>query len=121
NTAIIIYKTYSTEATQRLEELRVISLQTAIHDQTLFSKSAIHKAKSVILFEEKDEDSLYTLMELENVVERQQKPMRLQKLIIHLENVRYQKELTSFIENMEGFSFHVEMINVYNMLSVKFC
>src|SRR5699024_8302112 len=41
-------------------------------------------------------------------------------LIIHLENVRYQKESTSFIENMEGFSFHVEMINVYNMLSVKF-
>ena len=119
-TVVVIDESFSTDAIQRLEEMGVIVLQTAIHDQTIFSKSAIHKAKSVILFEEKDEDSLYTLMELENVVERQQKPMRLQKLIIHLENVRYQKELTSFIENMEGFSFHVEMINVYNMLSVKF-
>src|SRR5699024_11255990 len=60
------------------------------------------------------------IIELDNILELQQNQIILQKLIIHLENVRYQKELTSFIENMEGFSFHVEMINVYNMLSVKF-
>ncbi|MEJ8777955.1 NAD-binding protein [Pseudogracilibacillus sp. ICA-222130] len=119
-TVVVIDEDFSIDAIQRLEEMGVIVLPTAIHDQTIFSKSAVHKAKSVLLFEEKDQDSLYTLMELENFVERHKKPMPLQKLIIHLENVRYQKELTSFIENMEGFSFHVEIINVYHMLSVKF-
>src|SRR5699024_12215424 len=92
----------------------------AIHDQTRFTKSVIHKAKAVVLFHEKDSDSLYTLMELENYAQKDPTRFQLKKLIIHLENVRYRNELTTFIEDMEGFSFSVEIMNIYDQLARKF-
>src|SRR5699024_11010513 len=47
-------------------------------------------------------------------------PLALKKLLIHMEENHYKKELTSFLNEVEHFSFPVEVVNVYEEIAKRF-
>src|SRR5699024_5969233 len=86
----------------------------------VFRISGAKKAVSISLFHENDQDSLYTLMNLEKFSQKENIQYTFKKLLIHIEDNRYKKELISFLEKVEHFSFPVEVINVYEEVSRRF-
>lgn len=117
-TVIVIDEMMKPEEKQRLEEMKVLVLLAPVHEGNIFSKVAAQKAQSILLFHEKDRDSLYVLMELEEFTRRV--TSKIKKVLIHLENYRYRRELTAFVKNMEHFSFPVVTMNVYEAMAEQF-
>lgn len=115
---VVIDEMMTPEEKQRLEEMKVVVMLAPIHEGNIFSKVAAKKATSILLFHEKDRDSLYVLMELEQYTRRVTNNIK--KVVIHLENYRYRRELTAFIKNIEHFSFPVVTINVYEAMATEF-
>src|SRR5699024_346217 len=64
--------------------------------------------------------SLYVLMKIEEFARKEKAPLALKKLLIHMEENHYKKELTSFLNEVEHFSFPVEVINVYEEIAKLF-
>lgn len=115
---VVIDEMMTPEEKQRLEEMKVVVMLAPIHDVQIFSKVSAKKAKSILLFHEKDRDSLYVLMELEQFTK--QVTSEIEKVVIHLENYRYRRELAAFVKNIEHFSFPVVTMNVYEAMATQF-
>src|SRR5699024_11324435 len=73
-----------------------------------------------IFFNENDQDSLYTLMNLKKFSQKENIQFTFKKLLIHIEDNRYKTELISFLEKVEHFSFPVEIMNVYEEVAKRF-
>lgn len=117
---IVVDEKLSAETENMLNAMDVIVIQAPINDANIFHVTGAKRAKSISLFHEKDQDSLYVLMSLEKYVRAKQLSLNVKKLIIHLEDNRYQAELMSFLQNVEHFSFPVEVINVYEAVAKQF-
>lgn len=115
---LVIDERMTPEEKQRLEDMKVFVMLAPIHDEHIFSKVAAKKATSILLFHEKDRDSLYVLMELEKFTRGM--TSEIEKVVIHLENYRYRRELASFVNNIEHFSFPVVTMNVYEAMASQF-
>lgn len=117
---IVVDEMFSTDTENMLNTMDVITIQAQTHDETIFKETGARKAKSISLFHEKDQDSLYVLMNLEKYARREKVKLALDKLIIHLEDNRYQTELMDFLENVNHFSFPVQVMNVYEEVAKEF-
>lgn len=117
---IVVDEKFSSETENMLEEMNVLIIQSDMTDENAFRASGVKKAVSVSLFHEKDKDSLYLLMKLEEYAKKQKSQLSLQKALVHIEENRYKDELISFLRNVEHFSFAVEVINVYEEIARKF-
>src|SRR5699024_1773039 len=110
---IVVDEKFSPETQNMLEDMKVIVIQATIHDEDIFRICGAKKAESISLFHEKDQESLYILMSLEEFAQKERIQLTFKKLLIHIEDSRYKSELISFLEKVEHFSFPVEVINIY--------
>ncbi|HLR54366.1 MAG TPA: hypothetical protein VK078_06515 [Pseudogracilibacillus sp.] len=117
---IVVDETFSPETQNMLEGMNVSVVQATINEKDLFHVCAAKKAASISLFHEKDQDSLYVLMKIEEFARKEKAPLALKKLLIHMEENHYKKELTSFLNEVEHFSFPVEVVNVYEEIAKRF-
>src|SRR5699024_8749186 len=62
---IVVDEKFTPETQNMLEEMKVIVIQASLNDENIFRISGAKKAVSISLFHENDQDSLYTLMNLE--------------------------------------------------------
>src|SRR5699024_8207497 len=88
--------------------------------ENIFRISGAKKAVSISLFHENDQDSLYTLMNLEKFSQKENIQFTFKKLLIHIEDNRYKTELISFLEKVDHFSFLDEIMNVYEEMDCLF-
>src|SRR5690625_2092420 len=117
---IVVDDTFTPETQNMLEQMKVIVIQASINDEDIFQMCGAEKAESISLFHEKDQDSLYVLMNLEKYARHKNIQLTFTKLLIHIEDNRFKTELISFLEKVEHFSFPVEVINVYEEVSKRF-
>lgn len=117
---IVVDKKFTPETQNMLEEMKVIVIQSPINDEDIFRVCGAKKAQSISLFHPKDQESLYTLMNLEKFSRYKKVQLRFNRLIIHIEDNHYKVELLSFLEKVEHFSFPVEVINVYEEVARRF-
>src|SRR5699024_9556077 len=103
-----------------LEKMKVIVIQAPMNDDNIFRTIGVKKAASISLFHEKDQQSLYVLMNLEKFSQREKTKLRFKKLLIHIEDNRYRRELLSFLRKIDHFSFQVEVLNVYEEMAKRF-
>src|SRR5699024_2487183 len=82
--------------------------------------SGVKRAKSVSLFHDNDQESLYVLMHLDKYIREKDIQSTVEKVIVQVENERYQSELISFLKKVEHFSFPVEIMNVYEEIAKRF-
>src|SRR5699024_774401 len=117
---IVVDETFLLETQNMLEDMNVSVVQATINEKDLFHVCAAKKAASISLLHEKDQDSLYVLMKIEEFARKEKAPLALKKLLIHMEENHYKKELTSFLNEVEHFSFPVEVVNVYEEIAKRF-
>lgn len=117
---IVVDEKFTPETQNMLEEMKVIVIQASLNDENIFRISGAKKAASITLFHEKDQDSLYTLMNLEKFSQKENIQLTFKKLLIHIEDNRYKTELISFLKKVEHFSFPVEIMNVYEEVAKRF-
>ncbi|MBU5467070.1 hypothetical protein KQI49_09575 [Virgibacillus sp. MSJ-26] len=117
---IVVDEKFTPEIQNMLEAMKVIVIQSPINDENIFRVCGAKKAQSISLFHPKDQDSLYTLMNLEKFSRNKKIKLTFKRLIIHIEDNHYKIELLSFLEKVEHFSFPVEVINVYEEVARRF-
>src|SRR5699024_9705820 len=117
---IVVDEKFTPETQNMLDEMKVIVIQASLNDENIFRISGAKKAVSISLFHENDQDSLYTLMNLKKISQKDNIQFTLKKLLIHIEDNRYKTELISFLEKVEHFSFTVEIMNVYEEVAKRF-
>src|SRR5699024_6927479 len=117
---IVVDEKFTPETQNMLEEMKVIVIQASLNEENIFRICGAKKASSISFFHEKDQDSLYLLMNLEKFSQKEKIQFTFKKLLIHIEDNRYKTELISFLEKVEHFSFPVEIINVYEEVAKRF-
>src|SRR5699024_359439 len=98
---IVVDENFRPETHNMLEAMKVIVIQASLNDENIFRISGAKKAVSISLFHENDQDSLYTLMNLEKFSQKENIQFTFKKLLIHIEDNRYKTELISFLEKVE--------------------
>src|SRR5699024_5949265 len=109
---IVVDEEFSPETENMLEKMKVTVIHASIKDENVFQMSGVKRAKSVSLFHDNDQESLYILMHLDEYIRKKDIQSTVEKFIVQVENERYQSELVSFFKKVEHFSFPVEVINV---------
>jgi len=117
---IVVDEEFSPETENMLEQMKVTVIHASIKDENVFQISGIKRAKSVSLFHDNDQESLYVLMHLDEYIRKKNFQSTVKKVIVQIENERYQSELVSFLNKVEHFSFPVEIINVYEEIAKRF-
>src|SRR5699024_12484598 len=117
---IVVDEKFTPETQNMLDEMKVIVIQASLNDENIFRISGAKKAVSISLSHENDQDSLYTLMNLEKFSQQENIQFTFKKLLIHIEDNRYKTDLISFLEKVEHFSFPVEIMNVYEEVAKRF-
>ena len=117
---IIVDEKFTPDTQNMLEKMKVIVIQAPMNDDNIFRTIGVKKAASISLFHEKDQQSLYVLMNLEKFSQREKTKLRFKKLLIHIEDNRYRRELLSFLRKIDHFSFQVEVLNVYEEMAKRF-
>ena len=117
---IVVDEKFTPETQNMLEEMKVIVIQASLNDETIFRTCGAKKAASISLFHQNDQKSLNVLMRLEDFARTKKIQLSLKKLLIHIEDNRYKKELISFLDKVDHFSFPVEAINVYEEVARRF-
>src|SRR5699024_4023970 len=116
---IIVDEKFTPDTQNMLEKMKVIVIQAPMNDDNIFRTIGVKKAASISLFHEKDQQSLYVLMNLEKFSQREKTKLRFKKLLIHIEDNRYRRELLSFLRKIDHFSFQVEVLNVYEEMAKR--
>src|SRR5699024_5626951 len=98
---IVVDEKIPPESQSILDSWKVMTLKEETPSDVIFKKCSLHKAKSITLFHEKDRDSLYVLMKLEEYIKSKPKSWSLNKVLVHIEDARYKKELKAFLEHVE--------------------
>src|SRR5699024_5784533 len=62
---IVVDEKFTPETQNMLEDMKVIVIQAPINDENIFQMCGAKKAESISLFHPEDQESLYTLMNLE--------------------------------------------------------
>ena len=117
---IVVDEKFTPDTQNMLEKMKVIVIQAPMDNRDIFKTIGVKKAESMSLFHERDQQSLDVLMNLEKFSQIEKVHLRLTKLLIHIEDYRYRRELLSFLEKIDHFSFHVEVINVYEEMARQF-
>src|SRR5699024_176227 len=117
---IVVDEEFSPETENMLEQMKVTVIHASIKDENVFQISGIKRAKSVSRFHDNDQESLYVLMHLDEYIRKKNFQSTVKKVIVQIENERYQSELVSFLNKVEHFSFPVEIINVYEEIAKRF-
>jgi len=117
---IVVDEKFTPETQNMLEDMKVIVIQAPINDENIFQMCGAKKAESISLFHPEDQESLYTLMNLEQFSRNKNIQLDFKKLIIHIEDDHYKGELISFLEKVEHFPFSVEVLNVYEEMARRF-
>lgn len=117
---IVIDEKFTPETHNMLEGMKVIVIQAPTTDEDIFQVCGARRAESISLFHERDQDSLYILMNLERFSRNKNIQLQLKKIIIHIEDERYKRDLSSFLKKVEHFSFPIKIINVYEEVARVF-
>ncbi|HLQ74307.1 MAG TPA: NAD-binding protein [Bacillota bacterium] len=117
---IVVDEKFSPETENMLEQMKVTVIHASMKDDNIFQVTGVKRAKSVSLFHNDDQDSLYVLMHLDQYIRQQKYAVSLNKVIVQIENERYQSELESFLKKVEHFAFPVDIINVYEEVAKRF-